>query len=911
LETNSGSLIAWLRDGWPTEGPAVVFMEGFSGVGKSRIGRQLTRQWNGPAARVEVPEQGLVLEDLLLDTATRFDEVGNATMSDRDDLDLVAGFRDLMRSEALLVVDNAQLLQDPITRVPSQALLRLVEYAADGVSGRLLLITNHAPAEGMWLDDSRRVLLSAPRPSEAVVLLDSLLKDRGREEEIPVAQRADVVRWLGGNPRALRALVACLEEEPLEALIEIEPDAWQLRDEVVSPQLIQKLETYFLTRTLDQLDTNSLLMLELLSIYRKPFRPDAIERLSTVVADVSAARAALVSRYLIDLDRGYFFLHPVIRRLARVRLEENVRREHNAHRAAADHFSRRLKGATAATNLRVVGEAFVEARYHLLALGRDTDFEAIASDYRRELLAQYRSPTAVPTTVAARRQLLVTLQGALGKIDRGYANLRVLLARLLLERGQPDDDRLALRQLSVAARDSKDPYCWKTRLELTLKLEGPVAGRAVANQALDVLHQSNKWLIVLGYASWLIQANGPATDVEVLKWLEQGLNQLPAKSAFGVYSYTAFVLVRNRRRPDAIKVLLEGYQHLGTNDANSWRLLEEAAFIAAAVHDQDGLSRVRNATIGNKWGETLTALCDVLALQSKGQWWEAAEAAGSSKNKALVAQKAFSTLCAGDPEQALRTVMSGDLGQNRAGSWLKALLALCARQSDMYMEEISASLGAKLGEEEASDPALWLRIWDEVPDRVESYPAFYFPRLPTSLTGLDVELVRLAEVGHATSALNIQNLRLPAISGNDGDREALGGLGGEGYAPAPVLVTVEGNLVMSNDSYNVSGQAGAVGPSASVSGGTFNQFVGGMNGAQLGQLASELARLREMMREAAETPEQDMAVAEIATAEIAAEKGDTATVERSLSKAGKWAWSTANAIGTSLAASALKAALGL
>ncbi|TCM35130.1 hypothetical protein EV648_12523 [Kribbella sp. VKM Ac-2568] len=116
---------------------------------------------------------------------------------------------------------------------------------------------------------------------------------------------------------------------------------------------------------------------------------------------------------------------------------------------------------------------------------------------------------------------------------------------------------------------------------------------------------------------------------------------------------------------------------------------------------------------------------------------------------------------------------------------------------------------------------------------------------------------------------------------------------------------------MSRDVYNVSGQAGAVGPKASAERNTFNQFVGGMDEGELAQLATELSQLRLTMRESAKSAEEDMAVAEVAQAEVAAAAGDTATVERHLAKAGKWALSTATAIGVALAAAAIKAAIGL
>lgn len=904
-------MATWLKQRWPHETPAVVFIEGFSGVGKSRLGHEVVQSWSGAAVRVEISPDALGFEDLLLEVAMHLDEIGDSTMSDRDDLDFAAGLRVVMRTGALLVIDDAQHLQDPVTRLPSADLRRLVDLVDQSNAGRLLLITNHAPADGEWLDKCRRIVLQAPPEQEATELLDRLLRDTGREADIPGDLRRDVVRWLGGNPRALRALVACLGDEPLETLIEIEPDAWLLRDEIVSPQLIQRLETYFLTRTLDQLGGNSLLLLELLSVYRKPFRKDAIERLDRVVAEVNEARTSLQSRYLMDFHTGYYALHPVMKRLARARLSQNSRRELNAHRAAAEHFVRRLRHGTVPLSLAQAGESFVEARYHLLTAGAQSQFEALAADYRKELALHYRSAHSLPKSLGARKQLLATLQAALSHDDRGYARLRINLARLLLERGGSDDARLALRQLTLASRESQDIFCWNTRLDLAISLEGFWAGKAVAEQAVGAVRESEKWQVFYRYATHLVSLEQPRNDTEALAWLDRGLTEVPAKDRRLLYALCSFTLSRNRRRDEAIDLLLDGYERLGGGtDANSWRLLEEAAFLAAVTPDRARrMQAVSDVARENEWSESLQTLCQVLLLQGDGAWTKAAETAASTSSPALTAQRAFSLLCSGQVEAAEALVTAERVPQNRSSAWLRALIALCARRSDLYAEEMAGAVGRQLSPAEARDPSLWFQVWDEIPSRLESYPAFYFPRLPATLTGLQVDLLRLPEQGPTRPSVDLRDIRLPTLSVqlNKGKLDEKSPI----FPSGTVLLNVEGNLVMAGDSYNVSGQAGAVGPGSTASGNTFNQYVAGLDPEQMAHLAAELGTLREAMRTRASAPEEDMAIAEVARAEIAARANDHDGLQDALMKAGRWAWGTANAIGTSLAAAALKAALGV
>jgi hypothetical protein len=117
---------------------------------------------------------------------------------------------------------------------------------------------------------------------------------------------------------------------------------------------------------------------------------------------------------------------------------------------------------------------------------------------------------------------------------------------------------------------------------------------------------------------------------------------------------------------------------------------------------------------------------------------------------------------------------------------------------------------------------------------------------------------------------------------------------------------IEGS--MSRDTYNISGQAGAVGPDAHAHDMTFQQI---QNSLDLPKLAGELGRLRTAMKQETEgTREQDKAVAAVAEAEEAAIKGDGPTALRHLRTAGKWALGIAEKISETVAADAIKKALG-
>ena len=118
--------------------------------------------------------------------------------------------------------------------------------------------------------------------------------------------------------------------------------------------------------------------------------------------------------------------------------------------------------------------------------------------------------------------------------------------------------------------------------------------------------------------------------------------------------------------------------------------------------------------------------------------------------------------------------------------------------------------------------------------------------------------------------------------------------------------------VTMGDKYITSGQVGAVGPGAHARELHFSQ-VWNQSASEIDIMAlhEQLSHLREALRSEAKTPEQDIAVAAVANAELAAKNGDGPKAMEWLSKAGKWTFDVAAKIGVGVAAAALKVALGI
>src|SRR6266545_1611588 len=128
----------------------------------------------------------------------------------------------------------------------------------------------------------------------------------------------------------------------------------------------------------------------------------------------------------------------------------------------------------------------------------------------------------------------------------------------------------------------------------------------------------------------------------------------------------------------------------------------------------------------------------------------------------------------------------------------------------------------------------------------------------------------------------------------------------------PNIYLSEGDLNMSSDTYNISGQAGAVGPNAHAHDMTFNQIGSRIeNSMELTALAQELEVLRQALKKEATTEEHDSVVADVGKAKKAAEAKDSTKLAESLKSAGKWALDVATKIGVSLATEAIKQSTGM
>lgn len=103
-----------------------------------------------------------------------------------------------------------------------------------------------------------------------------------------------------------------------------------------------------------------------------------------------------------------------------------------------------------------------------------------------------------------------------------------------------------------------------------------------------------------------------------------------------------------------------------------------------------------------------------------------------------------------------------------------------------------------------------------------------------------------------------------------------------------------------------------MGPGAHAHDMSFQQIWNQQGGnLDLPALATELAALRDAMRQEASSAEHDVSIGQVAMAEKAAKEGNGPSALEHLKSAGKWAFDVATKIGVGVATVAVKSALGL
>jgi tetratricopeptide (TPR) repeat protein len=872
-------LLVWLEGNRP-----VCFVDGFSGVGKTYVGDLLIDASGWDVVKIEVPPLRTTFESELIGSLMTklMDSYPNRANAIDPTKPLATILLKLLQDRVLLIFDDFQqaFIRDSSkynTKI-DDTLKRLA--TTPRLQGRLLLLSNWlVERETRWSDPFVIHTLSGLNTEEAQQLLEDHLKQIRKEAAVPLERRREVVKWLGNNPRAIGLLAAGLRHNPLDNLIQLNPNLGAIKDPKLSAKLLLQLEEEILDRIIIYLPETTVSFLRQLSVHRKSFETKAM---LSIVADpqiVEAHRDELIDHFLLEYRpqkrrQDQFKLNPVAREVVFQRLQEgDPSAFRQAHSNAADYYMRHFTGKQIIGG-KFLQEYFVEAYYHLIQANRTADLAQITNRFSHHLGQTYHATSPIPKP-AELNEVIAVLQAL--PDDSRTSSLDYYLARLFKARGQAGDLEHAL----TYARHAADPHASVANWVLYVQLEQQINGLAQAiqvaqeginyispdknlaslyikcgellaqaqrlDEAIELLQQGleripdNPHLYIkcgellaqagrlteaitllqegvksipddphpyIKCGELLAQAGRLTEAIELLQQgiqdipsdknlsllyvkcgkllaqdqqpdaaialLREGTNRVPMNTLFSLYQCGGKVFANANRIGEAIDFLKEGMTHIPISQTNQHRVVENAIFLCAASKNKAELTTLMQGDGANLLNAQSLALAQVVVAQIEYNWQKAAEIATAASKSfpndiSLLAQAAFSWLCVGNisaAQQALKN-FSNQL-QMRPGNpttWLKGWIELKSQTLEQAAKTLSAYLGHSQSPQDLSD-ASFLELWDQpVGLETDTYLSFYFPTLPSRLTGLDEPITRLPfEAPVLPALLAKQAARQPVLS---------------------------------------------------------------------------------------------------------------------------------------------------
>lgn len=709
-------LAADIWQAWHEHQRGAVVLSGFSGVGKTdKVVRPLltrARREQKITAYVEIPAnptnldeelKALLIEDLRLGGASGIADACN------DDATFGLALSRLLRAGAIVVLDEFQHVIDLATSKPREpigmTLRRMAQRPADG--GCLWLVLNRS-IEPAWTEPFYARELPPPEKLEDIerIVLQSIDKNDA-DQRFPRERRLEVARRLGGNPRALRFLGNLLRRYELEELL---GPPTGVPETPADGSLIDALERNLLAKATDGLSPNAHDLLKDLSVLRGSFRKDLLNAIGSDQSDVQELSEQLRDRYLLSTQSNRLELHPIAREVNALRLQADVAAWRSAHRRAGDWYARPLlaKAGNPPDDLTMALH-LAGARYHLLEASAADEMRTVTQSLGAYVERQYGWTTRRAIDAAERDARIGLLDMYLE--EPGPPGVEYQLALLLKERGEPADIPKALRHARLAAIDQDFHHPWSLWLKLVYSAHGPAAATKAAREAIGRV--------------------------------------APAKSLYSIYQLLGQFLALQGLAEEAVAALLDGAERC---EGNSYRLVEEASLVAAAESSDALLLRIRDWLSTKTTLDQQVALCNVLLLESRHAWADAARAAAIARKRfgsylTLALHEAWSWLGAGKPAQAQEALdqfpRTRPLESRAASAWVGALISLRNGEKAEATRFLSIYLGSPAPETEAGILSTLLREWDHrIATLSELNPSAGFPIMPAIVAGLAVDYRR-------------------------------------------------------------------------------------------------------------------------------------------------------------------------
>lgn len=473
--------------------------------------------------------------------------------------------------------------------------------------------------------------------------------------------------------------------------------------------MIEKLERGLLERALGQLPDDYLRQLYRLSVYRKPFKRQAIERLFDDIAVYAIFKNEIIDRFIMEQHKGWFNLHPIAREIGLQKLAQSRSDLKQAHSIVATYYTRHFE-AKLIVGWGALGGHFVEARYHLVKAGKEDDLKEIASRFQSYIFSTLSAASPVPSSPEELDERIAVLSALLETPGPRY--LEYYLARLFKVRNQRNDLRRALHHIRRAISNSDFAPSWQLCSEILSQM-----GRN--EEAIDVL--------------------------------KDGIARVPVNmSVFSLYQAAGELLAQTGKTDEAIVLLKDGIAKLSIGKYGRHRLVEPVLSMMLAKQSIQTLDNFLSGTGALTIEPPQLALGKIYRLMILREWEAAAQLARQEKTRfplyrPIMQAEAFCWLCINNlsaAEEALQPIIVQDKPFEPT-HWFRTWVALKQHDRSTARDSLSFYLNRPISEQELSEQFL-LELWDTAPtgrNRVDL--AYYYPILPASLTGLPNDVVRI------------------------------------------------------------------------------------------------------------------------------------------------------------------------
>jgi tetratricopeptide (TPR) repeat protein len=750
---NRAENLGWLIDVWLKDGPPVCFLQGFAGVGKTDLARDVRElaersgDWQHAVIN-EVADRATpsVLESLM-ELSMILSQQGMPEMEqvlfEESHPNLAHALEKALKRPVIIIFDEAQRFFRADSGVPLPEMNGVLAFLRNrpALPGRLLLLSDRIVEEARWSEWIPKRTLTKLEPDEALEALETKLKEVGCDVEIPLEQKKEVIRDLDFNPRAISSLAGALRYDTLEEIIESNPGLWAIRDREVSREFLKALERDLLERTMRHLDEAHQQKLWRLAVHRRSFKREALERLCGTSDEVKELRSVLVTRYLLNFHKGTLALNPIVREISLTHLRDEPAKFRQAHSDAADYHLRHFKAKQMVGTHTKLGESFAELRYHLVQAGRQDELQNIGHRFTDHMKREIKASEPIPKD----RDELDERIGVLTVLiaDGGAKGLEYHLACCLQTRGGPGDIQQATIHAARALGPEAPVAAWHLLANLKRQTEG-------ADSAIEVIRRGIRVLSESGLAAPLYQlgaeilAGADKVD-KAVALLKEGIKAIPpSKSLSSLYQALGEALCRAGKPKEAIALLREGLRRVPEQFGRA-KLAESALLLCVGADDSNQLAKILAASGNAPLSRHRILFGKVLLFQVSGQWAAAAELAKTARREfpwdmALAGQEAFSRLAIGNAEGALEALSSYPNFSSESGgpvAWLASFIHLRRGAPDQAAKALAAYLGRPVDRSQELNERFLLRLWDELEAGPEGYRlCFHLPLMPASLTGL-------------------------------------------------------------------------------------------------------------------------------------------------------------------------------